>query len=61
LFWFNALLIASNGTDSRVGSLMADWEVLAHGHLLRAKCSALFEHVCESYPERDVGVYATAV
>ena len=35
LFWFNALLIASNGTDSRVGSLTADWEVLAHGHLLR--------------------------
>ena len=31
LFWFNALLIASNGTDSRVGSLTADWEVLAHG------------------------------
>jgi type I restriction enzyme R subunit len=26
LFWFNALLIASNGTDSRVGSLTADWE-----------------------------------
>ncbi len=26
LFWFNALLIASNGTESRVGSLMADWE-----------------------------------
>jgi len=26
LFWFNALLIASNGTDSRVGSLAADWE-----------------------------------
>lgn len=25
LFWFNALLIASNGTDSRVGSLTADW------------------------------------
>jgi len=23
---FNALLIASNGTDSRVGSLTADWE-----------------------------------
>ena len=23
LFWFNALLIASNGTDSRVGSLKA--------------------------------------
>ncbi len=25
LFWFNALLIASNGLDSRVGSLTADW------------------------------------
>ena len=28
MFWFNALLIASNGTDSRVGSLTADWERL---------------------------------
>jgi type I restriction enzyme R subunit len=26
LFWCNALLIASNGTDSRVGSLTADWD-----------------------------------
>ncbi len=26
LFWFNVLVIASNGTDSRVGSLTADWE-----------------------------------
>lgn len=26
LFWFNAMLIASNGTDSRIGSLTADWE-----------------------------------
>ncbi len=26
LFWFNALVIASNGTESRVGSLTADWE-----------------------------------
>lgn len=26
LFWYNALLIASNGTQSRVGSLTADWE-----------------------------------
>jgi type I restriction enzyme R subunit len=25
LFWFNALMSASNGTDSRVGSLTADW------------------------------------
>ncbi len=26
LFWYNALLIASNGTDGRVGSLTADWD-----------------------------------
>ncbi len=26
LFWYSALLIASNGTESRVGSLTADWE-----------------------------------
>ena len=25
LFWFNTLMIASNGTDSRLGSLTADW------------------------------------
>jgi type I restriction enzyme R subunit len=25
LFWYNAFLIASNGADSRVGSLTADW------------------------------------
>ena len=26
--------------------------------LYRAKCSAVFEHVYESYPERNAGVYA---
>jgi type I restriction enzyme R subunit len=26
LFWYNALLIASNGTESRVGTITADWE-----------------------------------
>ena len=26
LLWYNAFLIASNGTDSRVGSLTGDWE-----------------------------------
>ena len=26
IFWFNAVLIASNGTESRVGSLTADWD-----------------------------------
>ncbi|MEI7902627.1 MAG: type I restriction endonuclease subunit R, partial [bacterium] len=29
--------------------------------IYRQKCSAIFEHVYESYPERDVGVYAAAV
>lgn len=24
----------------------------------RQKCSAAFEHVCESHPERNSGVYA---
>jgi type I restriction enzyme R subunit len=28
--------------------------------LYQRKCSALFEHVYESYPERDAGVYAAA-
>jgi len=27
--------------------------------LYRQKCSALFEHVYESYPERDISVYTT--
>jgi type I site-specific restriction-modification system R (restriction) subunit len=48
LFRFNALFIASNGTHSRVGALTANWE-------------RFFEHVFESYPERDAGVYAAAV
>ena len=26
LFWYNAFMIASNGADSRVGSLTADWD-----------------------------------
>ncbi len=29
--------------------------------LYQQKCSAVFEHSCESYRERDSGVYATAV
>ncbi|MFN9971508.1 MAG: hypothetical protein ACK58T_16625, partial [Phycisphaerae bacterium] len=29
--------------------------------LYAQKCAALFEHVYESYPERDVGVYAAAM
>ena len=26
LFWYNALLVASNGTESRAGTITADWE-----------------------------------
>ena len=37
LFWSNALLIASNGTDSRVGSLTADWEPLGGVEAHRAR------------------------
>jgi len=29
--------------------------------IYQQKCSALFEHVYESYPERNEGAYATAV
>ena len=29
--------------------------------LYNQKCAAVFEHVYESYPERNVGVYATAI
>ena len=29
LFWYNAFVILSNGTDSKVGSLTADWEHFA--------------------------------
>ena len=29
LFWYNALIILSNGTDSRVGSLTSSWEHFA--------------------------------
>jgi hypothetical protein len=29
--------------------------------LYQQKCSVLFEHVYESYPERDAGVYASGL
>lgn len=29
--------------------------------LYQQKCAAVFEHVYESYPERNAGVYAVAV
>lgn len=37
LFWSNALLIASNGTDSRVGSLTADGNGSSNGSASNAK------------------------
>jgi type I site-specific restriction-modification system R (restriction) subunit len=52
LFWYNALLIASNDTGlPRAYS----------PDLCRQKCAAVSDHVYESYPERDRGVYSTAV
>ena len=29
LFWYNAFILLSNGTDSKVGSLTASWEHFA--------------------------------
>jgi type I restriction enzyme R subunit len=29
--------------------------------LYQKKCSAVFEHIYESYPERDAGIYARAI
>ena len=29
--------------------------------IYQQKCSAVFEHMYESYPERDAGVYAVAI
>jgi len=39
LFWFNGLLIASNGTDSRVGSLTAEWGPSSSGNASSARTS----------------------
>jgi type I restriction enzyme R subunit len=32
-----------------------------HKDTYRRKCDAIFEHVYESYPEKDTGVYSAAV
>jgi len=39
LFWFNALLVASNGMESRVGSLTAEWERFFNGNALNVRTS----------------------
>src|ERR1035438_6421593 len=54
LFWFNALLIASNGTDSRVGSLTADWgrffewkRIAREGEPRRVSLDTMLRGTCE--------------
>jgi type I restriction enzyme R subunit len=54
LFWFNALLIASNGTDSRVGSLTADWErffewkrIASEGEPRRVSLDVMLRGTCD--------------
>ncbi len=54
LFWSNALLIASNGTDSRVGSLTADWErffewkrIEREDELRRVSLEVMLRGLCE--------------
>ena len=37
LFWYNAFILLSNGTESKVGSLTADWEHFANGNGFTAK------------------------
>jgi type I restriction enzyme R subunit len=54
LFAFNGLLIASNGTDSRVGSLTADWErffewkrIEREGEPRRASLEVMIRGTCD--------------
>jgi len=54
LFWFNALLVASNGTESRIGSLTADWERFSEWKRIeredeprRVSLEVLIRGVCE--------------
>ena len=54
LFWSNALLIASNGTESRVGSLTADWErffewkrIESEDELRRVSLDVMLRGLCE--------------
>ncbi len=63
LFWPNALLIASNGTDSRVGSITADWErfhewkrVEREDEPRRVSLETMLRGTCE--PERLLDLFA---
>ena len=62
---FFALHLAGDPTYLYVSERATEEEVAAtraklgfDKPLYEQKCSALFEHVYESYPERDGGVYA---
>ncbi len=54
LFWYNALIIASNGTESRVGTITADWERMAEWKRIeredeprRVSLEVMIRGVCE--------------
>ncbi len=54
LFWYNALIIASNGTESRVGTITANWERMAEwkrvereDELRRVSLEVMLRGVCE--------------
>lgn len=54
LFWYNALIIASNGTESRIGSITADWErmsewkrVESENELRRVSLEVMIRGTCE--------------
>jgi type I restriction enzyme R subunit len=54
LFWYNALMIASNGSDSRVGTLTADWErftewkrIEREDELRRVSLEVMIRGLCE--------------
>ena len=54
-------LIESYNAGSRIESLFEELLALPRAYtpeLYRQKCSAVFEHVYESYPERGAGLYA---
>ncbi len=54
LFWYNALMVASNGSDSRVGSLTADWErwfewkrIKHEGEARRVSLEVMLRGICD--------------
>ncbi|MGH8093135.1 MAG: HsdR family type I site-specific deoxyribonuclease, partial [Chthoniobacterales bacterium] len=54
LFWYNALILASNGTESRVGTITADWEWMAEWRRVeredeprRVSLEVMLRGVCE--------------